>query len=276
LSDLRKELLATEIAGAGSFQFVGSDIIDKDPPINNNVSGGKGSIVRGDTILDGPRSGELESNVNNRSSRVIEAELSQAADMSDSLMTDPELLLLLIRRVWQVTVDDNQRSEEEGGGKGEGENAIDGKDKTLSTRSLSMRVASAPQQMSGFQPRKWALWCWKILTSYKEQNILARFITGESVYKYILAAMVFLTAVLEIYMIQISQIEESSESSAAAIGQVQTILQVAFTVDICLKLVAAYPALRHYFQDRWNLFDVIVIIVTWIPVFTHAKYIGTR
>ncbi|MCC7508371.1 MAG: ion transporter [Planctomycetes bacterium] len=39
-----------------------------------------------------------------------------------------------------------------------------------------------------------------------------------------------------------------------------------FTVEIVLKLIAKWPKPHHFFKDRWNIFDFVIVAACFIPM----------
>ena len=102
----------------------------------------------------------------------------------------------------------------------------------------------------------------------------ARNLTGNKYYKNLLASVVFFAAMLEIVTV-----ERPEYNGSQRLQIVQIVLQVYFSLDICFKMLAAYPAVKTYFNDRWNSFDSVLVLTTWAPIFTNGlpgdKYLGT-
>lgn len=101
------------------------------------------------------------------------------------------------------------------------------------------------------------------LCEWRYQSMLMRDLTGHLSYHILVAFLVILAAFTEMLVLQ-----KASSSSYAE--KVQIMLQILFTLDLYCRIVATYPNYPSFFKNRWNAFDVAVVAVTWIPIINLA------
>lgn len=113
----------------------------------------------------------------------------------------------------------------------------------------------------------------------QSMSIHMRAMTNHPFYKYLLAMTISFAAAIEIVILERSPDEESADDELNFILRVtQIFLQIFFTVDIICQVISHYPSWESYFKQRWNQYDVILILITWIPILatglTIQKYLG--
>eukprot|EP00602_Paraphysomonas_sp_CaronLab_P009300 CAMPEP_0185036728 /NCGR_PEP_ID=MMETSP1103-20130426/30092_1 /TAXON_ID=36769 /ORGANISM="Paraphysomonas bandaiensis, Strain Caron Lab Isolate" /LENGTH=800 /DNA_ID=CAMNT_0027574367 /DNA_START=1013 /DNA_END=3415 /DNA_ORIENTATION=- len=180
-----------------------------------------------------------------------------------NLITDPDMLLLLMQQVWKEH-DDHARKQARAQHEGEGNSR--GIRQTVQDR---FTLSSDANNRNSFFYVSTALKC----TDMRQQSVFMRDLTGYYLYKYVAATLVTFSALVELWSLQ------HPESRYTA-DYVQLVLQFLFSFDLYCKTIASYPAFATYYRNRWNVFDTAIVIVTWVPVFTigmkgkGVKYIG--
>ena len=58
---------------------------------------------------------------------------------------------------------------------------------------------------------------------------------------------------------------ETKDNVEEIVLLMNTFIRLVFTVDVCCRLIAE-PYCWKYFIDDWNKFDVLIVLVSWIPV----------
>lgn len=71
----------------------------------------------------------------------------------------------------------------------------------------------------------------------------------------------FITAII---LINSFLIGVQTTYSSDAVNSVQTVIMYIFTIEIALRLVAARN-LKEFFKSGWNIFDLTLVIIGWIP-----------
>mmetsp|Transcript_17129 Transcript_17129/g.25696 ORF Transcript_17129/g.25696 Transcript_17129/m.25696 type:complete len:612 (-) Transcript_17129:1137-2972(-) len=173
---------------------------------------------------------------------------------------DPELVLLMLKQIWK-----------------QHEAAIAKLNLRKRTTTVKVDDINAVSRRVLLQKQNSRFnignWFYNLMNCFdaKRQSIVMRNVTGHTVYKIIFAFTIFLAAFLEIYVLQ-------KNKRYTSIVAAQVVLQVYFTVDIALKLLAHYPEYMTYFNSSWNIFDIVLVVVTWTPFFTvgmtGSEYLG--
>ncbi|CAE7741528.1 CACNA1F, partial [Symbiodinium microadriaticum] len=112
--------------------------------------------------------------------------------------------------------------------------------------------------------------CFSFMTScnpldIKMNSIFMRNMTNHYLYRYLTAFLLAFAAFLELWVIQ------HPNSSRLYVERLQLILQFIFSLDIAFKLLANYPACAKFFNDGWNIFDFVLVVGTWVPIFTVGQ-----
>ena len=102
---------------------------------------------------------------------------------------------------------------------------------------------------------------------WRGQSILCRDILSHYSYQFVIFGMIALSALLVLVVLQ-------SGTTHVTILVANLLLQILFTLDLYVQLVATYPNVRVFFKNRWQCFDAIVVVVTWIPVFAWGRGSG--
>ena len=116
--------------------------------------------------------------------------------------------------------------------------------------------------------------CFKL----QNQSVVMRDLTNHRFYQNISVGLVTISAIIELYTLQLAN--KNGGNKPVIANWIQVGLQVLFTADLYCKVVAAYPGIATYFHNRWNEFDAVLVLATWIPVFTIGvkqsigQYIG--
>jgi hypothetical protein len=121
-------------------------------------------------------------------------------------------------------------------------------------------------------------------------SIHMRALTNHPLYKYLLAIAIASAALIEIISLEGTrqhggqgqgQGQESEEKRMNVLLRViQICLQIFFTGDVIAQVLSHYPSWESYFTQRWNQYDVSLILITWIPILATGlssatqKYLG--
>jgi hypothetical protein len=102
---------------------------------------------------------------------------------------------------------------------------------------------------------------------WRGQSILFRDVLSHYTYQYIIFAMITFSALLELVVLQ-------RGSTHVTILVTNLILQILFSVDLYVQIVAVYPNFSFYFKNNWQCFDALIVTATWIPVFAWGRGSG--
>lgn len=112
---------------------------------------------------------------------------------------------------------------------------------------------------------------WLFLSDPMSRAVTMRNTVGHLSYRFLFALLVILGAFLEVWSLQKREITNS-------VAIAQAFFQVCYTLDIVFNMMAHYPKYTSYFQDNWNVFDITLVVITWIPFFLQgvrgSEYIG--
>eukprot|EP00602_Paraphysomonas_sp_CaronLab_P008781 CAMPEP_0185029542 /NCGR_PEP_ID=MMETSP1103-20130426/15903_1 /TAXON_ID=36769 /ORGANISM="Paraphysomonas bandaiensis, Strain Caron Lab Isolate" /LENGTH=970 /DNA_ID=CAMNT_0027564335 /DNA_START=184 /DNA_END=3096 /DNA_ORIENTATION=+ len=158
----------------------------------------------------------------------------------ESLLNDREMLLMLMLQVW-----------------GQDEEIADEDDSDINTSDkavISLRSRFTCVAFRGFDIR-----------DIKSVSVAMRNLTNHALYKNCLACCLAGAAFLEIWLIQ------NPDSGVGHFSVLRWVLQSGFSIDIVCKVLAHYPTYSSFFRDRWNTFDLVLVLVTWVPMFTIGQ-----
>lgn len=108
------------------------------------------------------------------------------------------------------------------------------------------------------------------LSDFFDKRFLGLFMrefTHDPLYNGVLLSLVCVAAFFEIWAVQTS-------ADLAALEMLQTVLQVLFTIDIICRVLSHYPGYFSYLNSNWNVFDCILVVLTWVPVVTSGQMLG--
>jgi hypothetical protein len=172
-----------------------------------------------------------------------------------AVFTDPDFLLMLLKQVW---------SEESSARRRRGKPSESEREQDNETASQA-----TTKEDEGFTARfKWS-----------RQSLAMRDLTGTALYTYLTAALVTSSALIELYLLQ-KKASSQADQTITAPDVLQILLQIIFTLDLYCQVVAAYPNLTAFFHNKWNQFDSVLVLLTWVPIITistpHASNTGTH
>ena len=90
-----------------------------------------------------------------------------------------------------------------------------------------------------------------------EMTFIQRFLFLTRIIFTLFAGTIFLSAV--------SAGLETEDDAEGVVMHLNTFIRLVFTVDVCCRLLAE-PYSWKYFDNNWNRFDVLIVLVSWIPV----------
>jgi hypothetical protein len=102
---------------------------------------------------------------------------------------------------------------------------------------------------------------------WRGQSIVFRDLLAHYLYQYVIFVMIAFSALTELVVLQ-------RGSTHITILVVNLLLQILFSVDLYVQIVATYPNFHFYFQSKWQCFDAIVVVATWVPVFAWGRGSG--
>jgi hypothetical protein len=186
----------------------------------------------------------VTSGINDRLSQLEKEEMVRekafADQPSNSLLTNKDMLLMLMLEVWK-------------------------QDEEFKKQSRKQRQREQLKRSNTFVENFFDFMKDCNIFDIQKNSIMMRTVTNHSIYKYSMAFLLAFAAFLEIWVIQ------NPQSKLNFVSSVQIVLQIFFSLDIVLKLVANYPEYSKFFNDRWNTFDFWLVIGTWIPLFTRGQ-----
>lgn len=102
---------------------------------------------------------------------------------------------------------------------------------------------------------------------WRGQSILCRDILSHYTYHIVIFGMISFSALLVLVVLQ-------SGSTHISILVASLMLQILFTLDLYVQMVAAYPNVRIFFHNKWQCFDAVIVLATWVPVFAWGRGSG--
>lgn len=169
------------------------------------------------------------------------------SSMTLSEVKDPELLRQLLKQVWKGDVDIVKEEVD----------YISQKRYTLAAKEASFSgrfFGSKPISPINRKATKWDI---KIL----KLGVRVKRVVSDNYYNYFIYAFITFAAILELLSIQ-DLVQRHAEDIASII------CQFIFTVDLTLKLLSNAPRYKIFFQNNWNVFDFVLVLVLWFPVFS--------
>ena len=97
-------------------------------------------------------------------------------------------------------------------------------------------------------------------------GLYMRDLTHGPLYNFTLMILVCCAAVLEVWSVQINE-------ELPVMEVFQIVFQILFTLDIICRFLSHYPSYNDYFEYNWNKFDCVLVLLTWIPIFTAGNSI---
>jgi hypothetical protein len=150
---------------------------------------------------------------------------------------DPETILLMLTRVW----------------------------KNAETESGQRQAETLPSATAASSIDSWTIF--STGNNFKEQSIAFRNLIHHPVYTLTFTFVIILAALLQLIVLQESK-PSSSGSGWEWIEWLQYLIQAYFMVDIFMRVKAHYPDyLSFLWEDSWNTFDLILVILTLLPIF---------
>lgn len=92
-------------------------------------------------------------------------------------------------------------------------------------------------------------------------GLYMRDVTHGPLYNFVLMVLVCGAAFLEIWTTQ-------TNVDVTPVEVLQIVLQILFSVDIIFRILSHYPNYRAYGYNNWNVFDFVLVFLTWFPIFT--------
>ncbi|CAE7656312.1 CACNA1F [Symbiodinium microadriaticum] len=204
--------------------------------------------------------------------------LSSMPNKSSTILTDPAMLLMLMKQVWKEHDDYAKKMARLSAGELEAERKkrerqekrdslrqqVSAYRRTSSSEPRVDRGPSALNEVSDLDASQYEdeqLQCGLYLFSLRYQSMYMRDLTGHLSYQFLVAGLVILAAVTEMWTLQNPESRANAEFVLLA-------LQILFTLDLYCKVIATYPNYQIFFTNGWSIFDTILVIATWAPVMT--------
>ena len=92
-------------------------------------------------------------------------------------------------------------------------------------------------------------------------GLFMRDLTHGPLYNFMLMLLVCGAAFLEIWIVQ-------TNVDVSALEVLLIVFQILFTLDIFCRVLSHYPGYNAYLQNNWNIFDCVLVFLTWFPIFT--------
>jgi hypothetical protein len=189
----------------------------------------------------------------------------QSADFDgDTFKFDAGLAMKIMLQVWKEQDEGQKR-----------------RDKILMKRNSGIQIMANPEALLELQQnyyRKHSLEgqideVWQFLLDPMSRAVTMRNTVGHMVYRLLFAVLVMVGAFLEVWSLQKRDVSHS-------VAVAQAFLQICYTIDIICNLMAHYPRYISYFEDNWNIFDITLVTITWIPLFIQgvrgSEYVGKK
>jgi hypothetical protein len=173
---------------------------------------------------------------------------------------DPELVLMMLREVWRNAAKEFRKRRARAGAAG--------KEKATSGADLS--DGYSPSGKTYLTSRSSSIDSWTIFLMgnnfKKKQSIALRKLIHHPVYTLTFTFVIILAAFLQLIVLQESK-PSSSGSGWEWIEWLQYLIQAYFMVDIFMQVKAHNPNYLSFLDDSWNAFDLILVILTLLPIF---------
>jgi hypothetical protein len=225
---------------------------------NESVKSGKtGGVLHGlrrkSVLQNAIRSGILNSEESDKSiSSSMSVQQDTQIEKTPSLLynsnqpakaVDPDTLRALLLEVWS----------QKGGG-------ILKKEQEDTDKPGSPSATSAKKRKGKLE--KFFLWL----------GVKMKTITSNRYYNYVMFTAIVFAAIIEILSLE-------NKISAYAANSCSIGIQIVFTIDLLIKLAATAPKYSLFIDDAWNNFDILIVLLLWIPVVVvgssaNDKYFG--
>lgn len=231
------------------------------------------------------------SNVTNALSQMVAPESSAPninGNASDARIADPEMLLLMLRQVWREQDEYARKKAKEAASsfkqvekkyrKTLDVSSLDLHKTTMSSSTMASTISSSTA--SNVSTTKLRLPSFDeddalahssddhiSLSELRGQSIVFRDMLAHYSYQYIIFVMIAVSALTELVVLQ-------SGSTHLTILVFNLLLQIMFSIDLYIQIVAVYPNFEIFFKNNWQCFDAVVVAVTWIPVFAWGRGSG--
>ena len=214
--------------------------------------------------------------------------ISHIQAKSSTVLTDPAMLLMLMKQVWKEhddyakrmsRLDTNEREAEKR--KRERQERRDNLRQQVSAaapaRKGSASIGQGPLAHKGsldmqdsfdFDQDHELHNCRHIgllICDLRYQSMFMRDLTGHMSYTIFVAGLVVMAALTEMWTLQYPETKNNAEYVLLA-------LQILFTMDLYCKVIATYPNYQLFFKNGWSLFDTVLVIATWAPVLTMGMH----
>jgi hypothetical protein len=89
-----------------------------------------------------------------------------------------------------------------------------------------------------------------------------KFVYGDA-YGLVMLMFILAAALFEIFTL--SNPNQNLHHDDEAVFKIQLFIQLVFTCDIFLRLVAMFPHYHQFLVYQWNMFDFVIVMVLWLP-----------
>jgi hypothetical protein len=225
--------------------------------------------------------------INRSLSGVLAAKLTSHGGQQ-TLLTHREMLLMVLIQLWRkeelyVNTTQPVLDRQESGGAAAGAGTSPSPSRSIQ-RHLSTRTLEQTNRYCHFKIQSIFLEVVACVLAFRDldlrsMSIHMRSLTSHPLYKYLLAATIASAALFEILLLERASNDPHRKSSVAALLQVaQLVLQIYFTMDVMAQVLSHYPSCVSFFTERWNQYDLVLILVTWIPTLATGlaiqRYLG--
>jgi hypothetical protein len=208
------------------------------------------------------------------------SQLSNVELNRPTLLTDPDMLLLLMQQVWKEHDEyakkmarlntneraDKQKKEEEASKRKISTNQVAPPPPSTEQASLVLKghghISHESFDFNDTEDGNQVHW-WLFLCEWRYQSMFMRDLTGHLSYHMLVAFLVLVAAATEMIVLQ-------RDDSSAYAEKIQIALQLLFSLDLYCSIIATYPNYPIFFKSRWNVFDAVLVLLTWIPVINTA------
>mmetsp|Transcript_4917 Transcript_4917/g.9241 ORF Transcript_4917/g.9241 Transcript_4917/m.9241 type:complete len:1103 (-) Transcript_4917:96-3404(-) len=192
-------------------------------------------------------------------------------------IADPEMLLMLLRQVWReqdeyarkqrdIKNSDKKRSYR----KSMDASSLDLHKSTMSTTAMANALANSQNssshklRLSSFDEEDPELAHQSDdhigIFEWRGQSMLCRDLLAHFSYQYAMFVLIAVSAFAELVVLQ-------RGGTHLYMRVFSLLLQLLFSADVYIQVVAVYPNFGLFFNNNWQCFDTFIVVVTWIPVF---------
>lgn len=110
-------------------------------------------------------------------------------------------------------------------------------------------------------------------SSFKVQSLALKNITNHVLYRLLFVAMILLAAMFEIIVLQHTRDQNQGNSQSDSLDWIewlQYLFQAYFMIDIVCRIQAHYPDQKAFFIDFWNRFDIVLVLLTLLPILAYG------